>query len=317
MKICLISFDYWNYDKHIVTALQKKGIQATHIDISEYRYKYKNIFQKIGNFLNKLFLKKNIKKIKRQEYILDTLNHIGKQDRILVIRPDLIEKRFHKKIKQKTDQYIAYIYDSCTRFPVDHLLDNIFDRIFSFDLKDVETYNFEHITNYIYLDKQPIETHFKYDVFIVLSPDERIQQLNQIAKQLDAQGLSYKFIVVGSRKPSNLYKNIDYTATEVNTDQLKSYLKDSRVILDLLRHNHHGLSFRIFEALAYQKKIMTTNASVKKYDFYDPNNILVLDPENIAIDSTFFTTEYRVLEDEVYHQFTVDHFADTIFNLND
>ena len=316
MKICLISFDYWNYDKHIVIALQKKGIQATHIDISKYKYEYKSVFQKITNFISKLLFKKNIKKIKRQEFIIEELNRIGKQDAILAIRPDLIEKTTHKKIKQKTDQYIAYIYDSCSRFPVDHLLDNIFDRIYSFDLKDVKTYGFKHITNYIYLDKQRIETNFKYDAFIVLSPDERIHQLNQIAKQLDAQSINYKFIVVGSRKPTNLYKGIDYTATEVNTEQLKTYLKDSRVILDLLRHNHHGISFRIFEALAYQKKIMTTNASVKEYAFYNPNNILVLDPEHINIDEAFFTTEYNALEDKVYHQFTVDHFVDTVFQLN-
>ena len=315
MKICLISFDYWNYDHHIVKALQKKGIAATHIDISKFKYEYHSIFEKIANFFYKVFLKKNIKKIKRQEYIIDELSKIGKQDHILVIRPDLIEKKIHKKIKSFTQNYIAYIYDSCKRFPIDHLLDDIFDRIFSFDLEDVKTYNFEHITNYIYLEKQAPSSSFDYDVFIVMSPDERLQQLNAIAKQLSELNISFKFIVVSHKNVPGLYPGIEYTNQEIGTKELKTYIEKSKVVLDLLRKNHNGMSFRIFEALAYQKKIITTNPSVKLYDFYDANNILVLDGEDIDIDSDFFVSEYNVLDDKTYHKYTVDNFVDEVFNL--
>ncbi len=316
MKICLISFDYWNYDRHIVKALKKRGIEATHIDISKFKYEYKHVFQRVANFCYKLFLKKNIKKIKRQEYIIKELKRIGKQDHILAIRPDLIDKKTHHKIKPFTDNYVAYIYDSCKRFPVDHLLDDIFDRIFSFDLEDVNKYNFEHITNYIYLDKQNASKHFEYDVFMVLSPDERIQQLNTIAEQLDAINVKYKFIVVSSRKPSGLYRGIEHTDQEIDTEALKRYLEKSKIMLDLLRENHNGMSFRIFEALAYQKKLITTNASVKQYAFYNANNIMVLDPRSINIDANFFTTDYEALDDATYYEFTVDRFVERVFDLD-
>lgn len=315
MKITLISFDYWNYDAHIVKALNKKGIEATHIDISKFKYEYTSALEKVKNFIFKTFFKKNIKKIKRQEFILNELDRLGKQDAILVIRPDLISLNMHHKIKAYTNNYISYIYDSCTRFPVDHLLDNVFNTIYSFDLKDVERYHFKHITNYIYLEKQPIKKDLKYDVFIVLSPDERLTQLNSIAQQFDSLNIKYKFITVSSRKPSGLYKNIEHTNKEVKTVALKQYLEDSRMVLDLVRNGHNGLSFRIFEALAYQKKIITTNETVKKHEFYNPNNILVIDPKNPKIEANFFTKDYNVLPEEIYHKFTVNHFVDTIFNL--
>ncbi|WP_299891619.1 hypothetical protein [uncultured Lacinutrix sp.] len=315
MKITLISFDYWNYDHHIVKALNKKGIEATHIDISKFKYEYKSVLEKTKNFIFKTFLKQNIKKIKRQEFILNELNRLGKQDAILVIRPDLISLHIHHKIKTYTNNYISYIYDSCVRFPVDHLLDNIFNTIYSFDLKDVKKYNFKHITNFIYLDKQPIKKDYKYDAFIVLSPDERLTQLNSIAQQFDALNISHKFVTVSSRKPAGLYKNIEHTDKEIKTEALKQHLEDSRIVLDLVRDGHNGLSFRIFEALAYQKKIITTNTSVKKYAFYNPNNILVLDSKNPKIEADFFTTDYEILPEEIYHQFTVDHFVDTVFEL--
>ena len=40
---------------------------------------------------------------------------------------------------------------------------------------------------------------------------------------------------------------------------------------------HNGLSFRAFEALGYQKKLITTNENIKKYDFYHPDNVFVWD----------------------------------------
>ncbi len=315
MKVCLISFDYWNYDYHIVESLQKKGVDVTHIDISQYKYEYKNFFYKTGNFLSKLFFKRNIKKIKRQEFILTELNRMGKQDYILCIRPDLIDKQAHLKIKSFTKKYVAYIYDSCKRFPIDHLLDNVFDKIYSFDLDDVKTFNFTHLTNYIYLEKQEIKHHFKYDVFIVMSPDQRIPQLNEIARQLDTINSNYKFIIVSQKKPSNLYKNIEFSNDEIDLKQLKWYLEHSKILLDLVRDGHNGLSFRVFEALAYQKKLITTNSTITGYEFYNPNNIMVLDPENIKIDSTFLSKDYVPLNEDVFNKFTVDRFVDTIFEI--
>ena len=39
MKICVISFDFWNYDAHIVEELRRKGIDANHINIGAYQHK--------------------------------------------------------------------------------------------------------------------------------------------------------------------------------------------------------------------------------------------------------------------------------------
>ena len=66
-KICVISFDHWNYDKHIVKALNDYGIESFHIKIGNF--KYKNTWERIQNSLSKIFLGKNPKLKKRQDYI--------------------------------------------------------------------------------------------------------------------------------------------------------------------------------------------------------------------------------------------------------
>jgi len=315
MKVCIISFDYWGFDRYIIDELQRRGVAATHINLINFKYKHPSLLHRVSNTFNKLVFKKNIKKIKRQQYVLDQLHAIGKQDIILTIRPDLLDKQTHLAIKDKTNHYYAYLYDSTKRFGVEHLLDGIFDKIFSFDEEDVAKYGFKHISNYIYLPKKDIEpaARFEYKVFMVVSGDERLQTLNAIAGQLDDLGVTYKFIVRASRKPVGLNQNIEYSKDDIGQQQLTEYLNKAEIFLDIIRHGHNGLSFRIFEALAYQKKLITTNASVKNYDFYNPNNIMVIDPDNIVIDAGFFENPYRPLEEDIYNKYTIENWVKLVF----
>lgn len=318
MKICLISFDYWGFDQHIAKELKSRdNVEVSHIDLSRFRYKYPSFFHRIANTFNKVFLGKNTKKLKRQEHVVQQLKAVGKQDIVLIIRPDLLDKTTHNKVKQFTHNYYAYLYDSTKRFPVDHLMDGTFDKMFSFDENDVKKYNFNHITNYIYLPKKEIISGKKYkqQAFIVISSDERLSTLNRIAQQLDGNKISHKFIVKASRRPAGLHDTIQFSEKEIWNDELLGLLDESEVFLDLIRHNHNGLSFRVFEALAFQRKFITTNASIKNYDFYNPENILVIDEENPEIDPAFFEGEYKPLDEAIYNKYTIKHWVNTVFNL--
>jgi len=57
--------------------------------------------------------------------------------------------------------------------------------------------------------------------------------------------------------------------------------------LDLVQGNQTGLSFRVFEAMALQKKLITDNKAIRNYPFYNPNNILILDSKEIILNSDF------------------------------
>ena len=312
-KIVVISFDHWNYDKHIISDLQSKGITSEHINFGEY--KHPSFGSKVKNFFYKVFLKKNLKKIRRQEYIIEKLDALGKQDQILVINPDLIEKKYHLQIKAYTTKYIAYLYDSMARYPVHHLLDGVFDEIYSFDSDDVTTYNFKKTTNYNYLEKRPFHWIEKpnYQLFYLASYDNRVDFLTQIAEKLNQLQVTFRFIVV-TKKVSDL-PWIELRKERINQEDLADFYNQTNVILDLVRDQQSGLSFRIFEAMAYQKKIITSNASVKEYDFYNPNNILIINEETLPIEASFFTTPYEPIPNEIYEKYTLNHWVNTIFGL--
>lgn len=317
MKICLISFDSTYYDNNIINELKRRNIEANHIDASKFKYRYTSFFDRVDNLILKTFFKKNKKVHALENYIVQQVKELGHQDIIMFIRPDKISKKIHLEIKGLTNKYVSYIYDSCRRFPIDHLLDGIFDEIFSFDLIDVKKHQFTFISNYIYMDKREKESkNPNENIYIVISIDERFDFLNKLANYLSDHTIPFKFVVVGKEKPKNINQNIIYSRNLIFPENAKSDLENSKIFLDLIRKDHNGLSFRIFEALAMQRKIITTNKSILEYDFYNPNNILVLDENSdISINPDFFITPYEPLNDELYHKYTIKNWVQSVFKL--
>ena len=72
--------------------------------------------------------------------------------------------------------------------------------------------------------------------------------------------------------------------------------------MEIQRTEQVGLSFRIFEALGHRKKLITTNKDIVNYDFYHPQNILVVDENTIEIPEEFVTSPY--VEIEPAHQYS-------------
>ncbi|MCH5599705.1 hypothetical protein [Niabella ginsengisoli] len=56
-----------------------------------------------------------------------------------------------------------------------------------------------------------------------------------------------------------------------------SILKSASYILDFENAEQNGLTFRVFESLYFEKKLITNSKLIYEYDFYHPNNIFVWD----------------------------------------
>lgn len=316
MKITVISFDFWSYDAPIVEELRRLGIHAQHINFGAL--KHKNWAARAKNAFSKLFLGKNLKKLHRQEFILEHLKKNGGQDQVLVINPELIDRTYHEKIKPYTKRYIAYLYDSLARCPAEHLLD-LFDEVYSFDKSDCERHGFKLITNYIYLPESQISPEPKFDLVYLASYDGRLKFAERIAARLDYLGTGYHFEIIGKKAwkkfPTLPNHKITYSAQRVPHSEIPKIYSQGRAILDLVREDQDGLSFRIFEAMALKKKIVTDNQTISTYDFYNPNNILILRKDLHNLEKSFFETEYQDLNPETYYKYTLENWVKTVFNL--
>ena len=320
MKICVISFDFWGYDAHIVEILKEKGIEANHIKIGAVSYE--NFGERLTNLFSKVFLGKNLKYQKRQKFVIEQLDKLGYQDQILVLNADTFDHSTLEYMKKSTNRFITFLYDNLDRYPVQDKL-HFFDKIYSFDDKDIEKHGFERLTNYNYLPflSQEKQNPSEDALYITSYDKKRIKQLDILSQKFEELRLKFDLYVIGKKSWKNqlmkpFSKNkIVFTRKRINHENLPEFYKRTKVILDLMRENQYGLSFRVFEAMALEKKIITDNEKIKNYDFYNPNNILVLNKDFSNITKDFFETPYQSLPEEIYKKYTLEKWVERVFNL--
>ena len=71
---------------------------------------------------------------------------------------------------------------------------------------------------------------------------------------------------------------------------------------------------RCIETLGAKRKLITTNQAILEYDFYDENNILIVNREAPEIPIEFFSKPYQEISSEIYEKYSLDNWIYTIFS---
>lgn len=320
MKIALISLDYYRYDKYIISAMKELDIEAIHIDIYANRYRYPNLWVRLKNLITKSFFNTNIKRTHLEKLIKNALSKNDKFDKIVIIHAERLSPETLKFCKHKSNEMIAYHYDGIQRMPSITKTFKYFDKIYSYDRNDVKKYNLKFIPNYIYEQMEDINLHEQKIAFNISSLDNRTPILEKIAKILENKNYPYEFLVV-NRNHFNFYTQkfktkIKYLNKMVSRDEVLEKIKRSNLMVDIQRPEQIGLTFRVFEALGHHKKLITTNKDIINYDFYNPANILIIDPENIEIPDEFLYSKYEKVPDHILNKYHVKTWVKQILELN-
>ena len=259
-----------------------------------FLYSIYNIFRKL--FLSDSLYKSKIKKNKKDKIITHSIKtQLTDQniDYTLVIRPDLFELEHIELLKIHTNQFIGYQWNGLARFPTTLLSIPYFDRFFVFDnidlsKTDYNKYNLLGTTNFYFDMYQPQPVPHKGNVayFVGLHFDERIISLDICAQELIKNGIKLDFNIRFLKKdPDNQYQcqDIKFIKKNIEFDENLDHINQADILVDVVNPVHNGLSFRTFEALYYEKKLITNNKTVMDYDFYHPNNILIWDGKDLSM----------------------------------
>ena len=161
----------------------------------------------------------------------------------------------------------------------------------SFDKADCKQYGMKQNIQYYYGDRNDTMTDTEYDVYFVGHDKGRAKKLQDIKTTLDEQGITYKFDVIKESSP-----NIPYNTVRAN-------IRKTKAILEINQAGQEGYTLRALEALFFQKKLITSNVSLKKEKFYNPSNIYILNQEDTSIkdfmdapfvDTSSFIREYNI-----------------------
>ena len=95
----------------------------------------------------------------------------------------------------------------------------------------------------------------------------------------------------------------------------KQYLEvvaSSKCIIDFVQKGQVGTTMRTMEAIFSGKKLISNNARLKEYTFYHPNNIFIVDKDNIDLIPHFFKTPYIFISEDILQKYSLENSIQTI-----
>lgn len=297
----------------------------------EKKFKFKNLKDRFTYLFRKGILRdKSFKTRLKQQYKYDeqteNLKSFNKFDYALTIRTEIFDVNLIEYLKKKSIKIFSYQWDGLSRFPkvLDYI--SLFDKFFVFDKNDVSTYsnNLIPITNFYfdcYNESLFNKNEFEYDIFFIGSFDARIDTLIKICNKLQNLNLKLKIIICGKSFPDiEKYPFITYIKKPLSYYENLEYISKSRILIDIHHSDnlHSGLSFRNFEALGYNKKLITTNPIIKEYDFYNENNIFLMSPDNTLENiENFIHKEYVEIDKKIKYKYSFTNWIANIIEDKD
>ena len=285
------------------------------------------------------FLVKGVIRINRNllaGYINHYYNKIIKEtlqkeyDYVFFIKGESISASNVRRLKQFHPEanFIIYHWDSIANNSNAQNLLPYFDRVFSFDKIDCERLGLHFLplfytpdyANIPYYDKE-----IKYDMlFVGTTHSDRYKLVKRIEEQIIKMGvlcLTWFYfpskILYYKMKIQNSYLR----QIPVHTFHFKPMSKElllqlyagSRIIIDVQHPKQTGLTMRCIETLGAKRKLITTNYYIIEYDFYNPDNILVVDRNLPYVPEKFLNEPYRDTPKEIYESYSIKNWLSSIF----
>ena len=233
------------------------------------------------------------------------------------------------KLLHPESKFILYEWDSIQNNKNALSVLNKFDCIWSFDKIDCHKFSMNFLPLFYNKEYAQIgmNNNKPYDVlFIGTVHSGRYSLVKKIISQIEASTskcftwfyfpsklLFYKTWILDSefRKLSD---SKDFKYKSLSKNELIDKVSKSKAIIDAQHSKQTGLTMRTIETLGARRKLITTNASVIEYDFYRPNNILVVDRLNPIVPREFLDSPYEELPKYIYEKYSIDNWIKTLFS---
>lgn len=312
----------------IIHNLQSTGFDVICIESPSQRLQYPNFFSRLivkfkQYVLQQKDAKQNLKRRLDFEAMQEVLHNLPSCDYALLIRPDVWDKRIVCAFKEKTKSgnFIAYQWDGMNRFPeIDHTL-HLFDRFYAFDAQDLHYKNHTLLpaSNFYFDDIAQEKLPEKWDFYYCgCHRLDRMALVQQFAHFAEKHQYRLNFLLQhnkGDLRQQYGCNNITQIKAAITLQENHHYAQQSRVLVDFVVQDHKGLSLRVFEALGFGKKLITTNTEVLKYDFYHPNNIFVLTENNFDELPDFLTLPYFEIDSKIREKYSFSNWIRYVFNI--
>ncbi|WCM43024.1 hypothetical protein MG290_04955 [Flavobacterium sp. CBA20B-1] len=309
-KILFYAPYHFDIDKAILTELEKlKQYQVT--KLSSNKYRYKNNLERLYNFLGKIFLKKTLKKQWMAKIQMEEILTNQPFDLCLMMRPDLLEKNVLEKIKNTIPIRKVFYWDSFNKIPAFKETLPYFNQYFTFEEEDALKYNLKKISNFYIHRFSDKKVH--YDAFFFGSKDSRLHNISKLIAYLKNKNWNAKALLVGKKTTNDKTDGVEIIKNGIPFAEIYKFAENTQIVIDISHPNQKGLSMRPYEALGLERKLITNNSEIKKYDFYNPNNIYIIeDFDNLDIPNSFLEQPYEKISEDIYNKYHISSWLNFI-----
>ncbi|WP_291098578.1 MULTISPECIES: hypothetical protein [unclassified Empedobacter] len=259
------------------------------------------------NFIN--LTNRKLKQLKQQNL---------KFDYCFVIRGDLIPENVLEYARSVSTKMIDYQLDGLAVSEKILEYNNLFDQIYVFDEQDVvdyPNYNLKAITNCFFEEENTTEKSIDFS-YIGVNTENRfdiLSDFHDVLKRIN-QDSKINFYLKQDEFHAKFSDKLIMLNKPFTYQECLEISNESKILIDLKREEHDGLSLRFFEAMNYNNKIITNNKSVAKYDFYNPNNIFITDFKNLEGLESFIQKPFIKISDEIINQYNFKYWINRIFS---
>jgi len=322
-KVLYIGQRFFGYEKEIKLMLEREGASVDYYNE-----------RPSSTFLTKAYIRLKLQSLiylKIQNYyndILETIKDI-EFDYVFIVKIETIDEKILKSLKksQPNAKFILYMWDSLKNYKQNNKILDLFDRAYTFDSNDVKSYSNLTFLPLFYIAKYQNSEEYKIKndlCFIGSGHSDRYLVVKKLFKIASSLNLSqYTFFFLQSKiififrkifdKRMRDAKMEEFSFTSLSQEEIIQTMLESRAIVDIEHPGQIGLTMRTIEMIGLKKKLITTNRSIKEYDFYNENNIYIINRNNLKLDKAFFDLPYQELDDAIYKKYSLQNWIQTIF----
>ena len=157
--------------------------------------------------------------------------------------------------------------------------------MYSFQKSDCEKYGFE-FTDKIYskvdIEKYAVESDQKSDVYFIGLAKDRMEKIYGIFQKLTAAGFTCDFTVIVNKinNYQKMYPGITFKTSRLSYSTILRKIAATKCILEICADGQDGLTMRFYEAVFYNKRLITNNRSAKKSELYNADYMQIIETDD-------------------------------------
>ena len=316
-RVLLIAPLFFGYEQDIAAELTRSGHQ---VDLLSDRPFTSPIMKAIMRFSPQLGGYRAY-----DRYFLQRMEEFGRTDyaTILVVQGEGVTASTLSEMRRSYPRarIVFYTWDSINNKPNAKRNLKYYDRCFTFDPVDAYCYgNFFRPLFYAEGFDQPTEISDIYDLsFIGTVHSDRYRIIRLLLEQLPAESRTFIYLYLQSTwmygfrrlftNTIDAAKREEFRFEPLRKDLVQTIFLRSHAVIDIEHHKQRGATMRTIEALGSRRKLVTTNKSLRDYDFFNSNNIQIIDRKKPFINRDFLSTPYEIVPDEVRRRYCLSRWV--------